>query len=57
MSSFEVKNLKELATPMPRGTMQRQPCGACAVRHMALCAVLEPDELSAMSSMRSKAPW
>ena len=51
MSSFEVKDLKELATPIPRDGASGSPCGACAVRHMALCAVLEPDELSEMSSI------
>lgn len=56
MASFEIKQIKALAEPMARpvsgvrsGRAAPSPCEACSIRHLTLCAALDPDELMEIS--------
>ncbi len=40
---------KAVARPMPAGS----PCGACPVRHLTVCAVLDPEELLQLTAIVS----
>lgn len=38
----------------PAAGMESNPCAACSVRELALCSVLEPDELKRLSGMMTQ---
>jgi CRP/FNR family transcriptional regulator len=52
MSPFEVKRIQELAEPLGRAEpVGVNPCGACSVRQLTICADLATDELHELSSI------
>ncbi len=53
MAIFDVKTTGQVREPIARGAPLRAPCGACTVRHLTLCAALEPHELAEISAIVS----
>ncbi len=53
MAIFDVKTVGQVREPIARGAPLRAPCGACTVRHLTLCAALEPHELAEISAIVS----
>ncbi|MGF1609974.1 MAG: Crp/Fnr family transcriptional regulator [Kiloniellales bacterium] len=52
VTTFDVKRSKQLADALPRQVAgDGSPCGACSIRHLSICAVLRPDELSEMDAI------
>lgn len=55
MSTFDIKSVGRLADAKPRPDGAASPCSACSVRHMTVCAPLNPMELAEFSSITTKA--
>jgi CRP/FNR family transcriptional regulator len=50
---FAVESLKTLEEPRIRPAPLTSPCGACPVRHLTVCAVLDPEELHELTTIVS----
>lgn len=53
MAIFDVKTTGQVREPIAHRAPLRAPCGACTVRHLTLCAALEPHELAEISAIVS----
>ncbi|MDX1711779.1 MAG: helix-turn-helix domain-containing protein [Rhodovibrionaceae bacterium] len=51
MSPFDLIRAQQLMEPQRRATRASSPCGACAVRHLTVCAPLEDRELAEVASI------
>ena len=53
MTSFDIENVGQLRSPVPRPRWGPSPCSACPVRHLTVCAVLDPGELHDLTAIVS----
>jgi CRP/FNR family transcriptional regulator len=51
MASFDLNKLSTLTEPVSRPRLDPEPCRACSVRHLTVCAPLEDDEIHEISAI------
>ncbi|HEX9790307.1 MAG TPA: cyclic nucleotide-binding domain-containing protein [Kiloniellales bacterium] len=50
-ATFDIKSFGQLRSAVPRAGVMPSPCAACSVRHLALCAALEENEVHEVAAI------